>query len=42
MVKGLWVTEKSGHREGNLASEQINVTCDSEGSGPFCVNRQIT
>lgn len=32
MVKGLWVTEKSGHTgEGNQASEETNVTCDSEG-----------
>lgn len=32
MVKGLWVTEKSGHAgEGNQASEETNVTCDSEG-----------
>ena len=32
MVKGLWVTEKSGHRgEGTQASDQTHVTCDSEG-----------
>lgn len=32
MAKGLWVTEKSSHRgEGNQASDQTNVTCDSEG-----------
>lgn len=31
MVKGLWVTEKSGHREeGTQASDQASVTCDAE------------
>lgn len=31
MAKGLWVTEKSGHGEGNKDSEQTNVSCDSQG-----------
>lgn len=32
MVKGLWVTEKSGHTgERNQASDETNVTSESEG-----------
>lgn len=37
MVKGLWVTEKSGHRERNQASEQTlwSAVIQKEGSFAF-------